>query len=357
MPRRELYNYFFFIFLIGLLVAVGKILSPFSGSLLSAFVLAVTFYPFYEWLGRHWPPAASARAFLLVLMVLLFVVIPVALLAWTLVAESESLTQLLQGTTQAIEKWRSGQVHSPVLMHVRGWFTRALGISPSQFQQNVFGRLSAGLGAIGKAGAHLAENALKFLFHLLVMFFALFFFFRDGRSYQARFESLFPMNDHDTAAVTRKINDTVVGVVRGWLLTSLIQGACATIGYAMVGVPAPVLFGALTALIGLIPIVGTFGVWVPVGIYLLFSGTVWKGIVLLAWGALVVVGVNDVWVRPYLVGQQLDLPLLPLFFALLGGVEVFGAKGIIVGPLAFSLAPLLLEIYRRRFLVNAAPIT
>ena len=351
MPTRELYNYFFFVFLAGVLFGIGWILMPFAGALLSAFVLVVTFYPLYEWLGRRVPLLRPTfRSLILDLVVFLFVVIPIALLVWTLVQESESLGKVLRAGTQTLAEWRSGNIHSSWIEHLRSWMTRALGITPHQFQTNLFGRVGASLGAVAEEGGRMAQHTLHFIFDLLIMLFALFFFFRDGHTLELRLKALFPMNDHDTDAIFRKTSDTVVGVVRGWLLTSVIQGICATIGYAIVGVPAPVLFGVLTAIIGLIPMIGTFGVWAPVALYLFFTASRWRGLVLVLWGAFIVVGLNDVLIRPYLVGRKLDLPLLPLFFALLGGVEVLGAKGIIVGPLLFALAPVLLDIYRKRFL-------
>jgi hypothetical protein len=90
-------------------------------------------------------------------------------------------------------------------------------------------------------------------------------------------------------------------------------------------------------------------IWVPVAIFLLAKGMFWKGAFVLVWGALVVVGLIDSVARPYLIGRRLELPLFVLFFALLGGVIVWGAKGIIIGPILVGIAPVLLDIYRDRY--------
>src|SRR5207237_9504509 len=92
--------------------------------------------------------------------------------------------------------------------------------------------------------------------------------------------------------------------------------------------------------------VGTFGAWAPIGLVYLFKGAVWKGVFILVWGAVVVVGAIDTLVRPYLMGRGGHIPLVFLFFALLGGIEVFGAKGIVIGPLLVEITPVLLDIYR-----------
>ena len=135
-----------------------------------------------------------------------------------------------------------------------------------------------------------------------------------------------------------------------FFLPSLIQGVLATIGYWIIGVDGAILLGALTALMGLLPLVGTFGIWVPTAVFFILKGSLGKGIFLFAWGALVIVGMTDTIIRPYLVGKKAELPLFVLFFALLGGAEVWGAKGILLGPLLAAVAPVLLKMYQQRFL-------
>ena len=189
-----------------------------------------------------------------------------------------------------------------------------------------------------------------FIFDLLVMFFTLFFLFRDGEKWFSFSHDLTPMSRSDKEHVMTRIHDTVIGVSRGWLLTGLIQGVTATVAYLAVGMDGAVLLGALTAFFGLVPGVGTVGIWVPVAIILLAKGLYWRSAFILVWGAFVVVGLIDSIARPYLIGRRIELPLFVLFFALLGGVIVWGAKGVIIGPILVGIAPVLLDIYRDRYL-------
>jgi len=157
------------------------------------------------------------------------------------------------------------------------------------------------------------------------------------------------MRQENKERITAKVHDTVIGIVRGLLLTSVIQGLAATLGYMIAGAQAAVLLGVLTSFMGLVPLVGTFGVWVPVGVYFMIHGAYAKGIFVLIWGAVVVVGIMDTFVRPYLVGQKAELPMFVLFLALLGGMEVWGSKGILLGPLLVAIAPVLVDIYREQY--------
>jgi predicted PurR-regulated permease PerM len=122
----------------------------------------------------------------------------------------------------------------------------------------------------------------------------------------------------------------------------------ATVGYLIIGAPAVALLGFLTAFAGLIPAIGTALVWLPMGIAYLLQQSYYKGGFILIWGTLVV-GVMDNFLRPYLVGTKIDLPFLVLFFALFGGIAIWGFKGILLGPLFMGLVPVLMEEYRKRF--------
>jgi predicted PurR-regulated permease PerM len=120
----------------------------------------------------------------------------------------------------------------------------------------------------------------------------------------------------------------------------------ATIGYVLAGAPEPVFLGISTALASLIPAVGTLLVWVPVGIFMIVAGHPARGVIELVWCAATVVGVSDYILRPRLVGDE-GVPTLVTFVALFGGVEVFGLKGLVVGPVVMSLALATLRMYAR----------
>ena len=132
----------------------------------------------------------------------------------------------------------------------------------------------------------------------------------------------------------------------GTVLTGLAQGALATIGFWITGVPQAIFFGAATALASLVPAVGTLLVWVPAGLYLFASGHPAKAIIELVWGALIVVGFSDYVIRPRLVGDE-AMPALLTFIALFGGLEVLGLAGLIVGPVIMGLAVVVLRLYAR----------
>jgi predicted PurR-regulated permease PerM len=128
-------------------------------------------------------------------------------------------------------------------------------------------------------------------------------------------------------------------------VTGVAQGLLATIGYLLVGLPYPLFFGALTTVASPVPGVGTMLVWVPAGIVLILLGHAARGILLLVWGVLVVTGIPDYVIRPRLVGRESEMPALLTFTALFGGVEVFGLKGLILGPVLMAVAIAVWRLY------------
>jgi len=353
MIRNRIYDLFFLALLAVVLCGIAELLAPFAGALLAALVCAIMFYPMYRALRRWFPHRRpTSLALIADLIVLIIFVAPMILLTWAVVQESSNLGPALKQGVITLSQWQRGEVTAslPWIGRLQRLLGKVIGWTPHQFQENVIERASTLLGAISEWGTYAAQRILFFVIGLLAMLFTLFFLFRDGEKWFGYIHDLIPMNKSEKKQLITRIQDTVIGVSRGWLLTSLIQGVTATLVYLVVGLARAVLLGALTALFGLVPGVGTLVIWVPVGIYLLIKGMYWKGIFVLGCGAFMVVGLIDSVLRPYLIGKRVELPLFALFFALLGGIAVWGAKGVIIGPLLVAIAPVLLEIYRDRYL-------
>jgi predicted PurR-regulated permease PerM len=144
-------------------------------------------------------------------------------------------------------------------------------------------------------------------------------------------------------------------VFLGTVVTGLVQGLLAAIGYWITGVPEPAFFGAITALASLIPGVGTLLVWVPIGVVQILSGRAGAGLVELVFSALTVGIASDYVIRPRLVGREKNVPSILMFIALFGGVEVFGVIGLILGPMIATLSLAVLRTYERQVSEPATP--
>jgi len=173
------------------------------------------------------------------------------------------------------------------------------------------------------------------------MLFILFFAIRDGRAMFAALRDLVPMSREDKARLFAHLASVLRAMVYGTGVTALVQGALIGIGFAVIGLPSPIVFGVLAALLALVPMAGTPVVWVPAVIALLLQGRYYAGGFMLAWGAFVVT--IDNFLRPWLVSGLAQVGTLTVFIGVLGGVAAFGPIGIFLGPLVLALAIALVD--------------
>lgn len=274
----------------------------------------------------------------------------------TVIATSVVVTGLLIGLTWML--FSKGTVHMGELIAALGpdapgggalstvsrWAER-VGIAPEDLPGKAremagvaAARVAVGASAVITVGA---GSLLALFFMMLAMHFVL----RNPALVVRVAKETLPLKPEWTTSLAGEFRRVGRATLLGTLVTGLAQGVLATVGFWVSGVPDPIFYGAATAVASLVPAIGTLLVWVPVGVVMILTGHPIGGTVVLTWGALVVVGVSDYVIRPRLIGTDSELPPLVTFAALFGGVEVFGLRGLIVGPLVMSLAIAVLRIY------------
>jgi predicted PurR-regulated permease PerM len=160
--------------------------------------------------------------------------------------------------------------------------------------------------------------------------------------------SLSPLSPEQETRVIEHLAATTKGALLGILVVPIAQGALATIGYWLFGVPNALLWGAITVIACLIPLLGAPVAWIPITIFVFFTGPAWKGIALLAYGTFVISGIDNI-LKPMLLSGTARVHPLPGFLCVVGGTLAFGPAGLLVGPVVLSLAISALYIYRTEF--------
>ena len=202
--------------------------------------------------------------------------------------------------------------------------------------------LTARAGLIAGAVVHATVGALLgSVFMVLTIYFVL----RHWPLLVRRAEELLPLHPRHTRALLEEYRTAGRITLLGTVVTGLVQGVLAYIGYGILGVPEPAFLGAATAVASLLPVVGTVLVWLPAGVYLIATGAVGRGVFELAYGLVVVVGISDYFIRPRLVRGEGKMPVLLVLIALFGGLELFGIVGLILGPVLMDLARATLRLY------------
>jgi predicted PurR-regulated permease PerM len=337
-----------------LLYQLALIFAPFFTPILWALILARLFYPVYQRLTSLLRGHTTASAVLSTLSVMLLAVLPTAYVLFLVITETMDAYHLAMAWVQGggVKQVPELLTRLPLIGHfsqeLMGRFILAYG----NVQDSIMEGGKAVGGIVLSSVGGLAKNTIDLVVDFFVVLFTLFFLFRDGHHLYDVFYEALPIESSYKAVIFERLDNVVVAVVRGTLLTALAQGFTAGMAYWALGVPFPVFLGALSALLSLLPVGGTALVWGPVAVYLFWTAPVWKGLVMIGVGA-GLVGLMDNILQPLLVGSKADLPVLFLFFATLGGLAYFGFIGLFLGPILLGIAVTVLQIYRDNYQVQA----
>lgn len=319
-----------------LLFLCWLLVQPFLTPIAWALALAVVAHPLHSWISRKIDKPGLAAG-IAVFVIALIIVLPVAFVGNSIVKEATTVVKGVQGGLED-GTWREQLARNP-------HFGRALAVIE---QHGNLGSQAQGMTAeVGKRASQAVAGSAWAFIELLLTLFILFFLFRDRREALATLRSLVPLSPSETTKVFNQVGDTIQGTVFGTLVVAAVQGTLGGLMFWWLGLPAPVLWGAVMGLLAIVPVLGTFVIWMPAAIFLAASGQLGKAAILAAWGA-VAIGLIDNLLYPMLVGKKMRLHTVPVFLAIVGGLSLFGAAGLILGPVILALTDAILEIWRRR---------
>jgi predicted PurR-regulated permease PerM len=316
-----------------------RILQPFLGVLLWAVVLAVVFAPIHAHVERHVgrPNLAAAISALLVLVI---IVGPVTLITVAVIREARSVAADLSADSDAWKKVNTALI-DPVMKPLSRFIDVDTVRSP-EFIREKLDALSGSL-AIGTVGV--VGGVLAALAQLALVVFTLFYLFRDRDSISEAAYELLPLEERQLTTVLMRTREVIAASVSGVVLISGIQGLLGCFIFWALGLPSAVLWGVVMFFLSMIPMAGAFLVWAPAALYLFATGAWIKGIILIIWGILVVGSIDNV-LSPMIVGQRVRMHELLIFFAVLGGIQIFGVLGLILGPVVVAVTLALISILR-----------
>ena len=357
MTRRQLFTVCFFAVLLVLIYQVGIIFKPFLLPVLWAAILTHVTFPLHARLTALLKGRETVSAALLTVGTMAIVVVPVVFLTFLFIQEAGSAYDAVHAWVQSggVKRLPSQLSSLPFGGYLQETLGRAI-VSPGDIESFLLQSSKAVSGFVVEQVAGFAKNAFMLGANFLVVIVTLFFFFKDGKRLLDGLYRIIPLEDAHKEKIFSRLDLTITAVVKGMVITAIVQGLLAGLAYAVLNVPVPVFLMALTILLAPLPFGGTTLIWGPVAAYLFWTGPMWKGIAMLAWGAGVVTTVDNV-LKPLLIGQGAKLPVLFLFFSILGGLAAYGLIGLFLGPILLAILITAIQIYREEYLTEQPPPT
>jgi predicted PurR-regulated permease PerM len=323
-------KYFFMAILLIFIILAGLILKPFLTYIFLGIILAYSFYPIYKRiLNKLNKPILSSS--LLILLIILLIIIPLIFIMMHLVIQASSVTNIIKDDS----------------------FSRISGYINQHLDTN-FNLASFLESLIKEFQVYLAKSAFNFLssltnlvIGLFIMFFLMFYLFMDGEKFMNYLKKIIPLSHNQMNALIVETKKVTSAVIYGQIFAAIIQGVLAGIGYLLFGISNPIFWGFLTAILALLPFVGSAFIWLPMSLYLLYQGHYISAIGLLIYSALLVSNIDNV-LKPKLIGSKAKIHPTIVLIGVFGGISVFGFIGIIAGPLILAILLVLIKLFHEK---------
>lgn len=335
MRFKGLSKGFFILILFIVTVAFLDILGPYYSSVLWAAILAVIFHPMKSRLKQLFADRNGLAAFATVVVICLIVITPLALVLSSMAMEFNAVYDRLQHNNTQLPG-----VLADVMQHLPQWARHSL----AQHHLDTAASIQQKLSQVAlQGGQYLAgsvfmigKSSLSFAVGFGIMLYLLFFLLKDGSYLVNVILRSLPLSEYVKHHLLVKFAAVSRATVKGTAVVALVQGVLGGLAFYFTGIEGSLLWGALIAFLSLIPAVGSAIVWVPAAAYFFFSGMIWQGVFLVVF-FMVIIGLVDNILRPLLVGKDTKMPDYLILISTLGGMEIYGINGFVIGPLIAAL--------------------
>ena len=324
-------------------IAFIWLIAPFSGAILWAVIAAVLFEPINARMLGAMPRRPGTAAVATLLVIVIVVVVPAMLLTAALLSEATGFYARIRSGEIDL-----GRVFMETQAHLPGWARNWLadvGLGDADGLRAKLGRAFAnGFQTVAAQVLNIGQGTFSFFLALGVMLYLTFFLLRDGHALAARIERAIPLGAEQRTVLIARFVEVIRATIKGSLIVAILQGTTGGFVFWALGVPGALLWGVAMGVFSLFPAIGTGLIWVPVTLYLLATGAIWQAVVLFLCGFFIISSVDNI-VRPILVGRDARMPDYVVLIATLGGFELMGFNGFVVGPVIAALFMAVWDIF------------
>lgn len=312
---------------------------PFVGVLGWATVLVICFYPIHRLIDQRLK-RSGLSALVSCALVILTILVPVVLITIAVFKELRGAAQNLQAAVAYVT-----DPNSPVTGPILRWLSQYVNMDQLRSREYLVEQLQGRSDLIAGQTLGFLGGVAGTVVQMVFVIFTMYYLFRDGDKIWTAVRDALPLNRDQATAIMTRTREVIGASVYGVFIIAIIQGALGGLAFWALGLPSAMVWGVAMVFLSMIPMLGAFLVWVPAAIYLAVTGQYVKAIILVVWGTLVI-GMVDNLLRPKLVGDRTRLHELLIFFAVLGGLQVFGVLGIVFGPVVLAVTMALMDVFR-----------
>ncbi len=327
---------------------VYRIFQPFLLPISLAVVLATLCFPVFNWTCQKLQSRRNWAALLTCIWVTASIIVPFVVLVILLAGQMAEVYQQFQSRLESGD-WQEflNLQDNPRLKLLADWIGHYVDLE----NLDLMGSLAAGLQQVSlfflRQSTSILSGLFRVIMNFLVMLGCMFFIFRDGEYLAEMLKTLTPLTEGYRQRIINTFQEVAKATVIGTLLTAVAQGVSGGLLYWILGIPNALLWGCLTALFSLLPVVGTGIVWGPWAIYFFLTQSTAQGIILVIGGLLV--GMMDNFLKALFIEGKAEMHTLIVFLSIMGGIGYFGLVGMIFGPIIIALGLTFLELYKMEF--------
>jgi predicted PurR-regulated permease PerM len=327
-------KYFLFVLLLITIILALLILYPFLTMFILAAAFAVVLNPVYLWIKKHLVWNVSWVASLLTVIIFLaFLCVPLFFVGKAVFNQTQDMYYSI------VESGASNHFIETIDSSINK-------VLPSGFAFDTHSKITELISSLSRNLAQFFSSTLNSIFMFVLMVFSLFYLLKDGEKWKNGLINIFPLSDNNTNIILMDLKKSINKIFKGSFIIAIAQGILAWIGLTVFGVPNAIIWAVVAAVASFVPTIGTSVVTVPAILFLFFTGMQLQALGLLLWSILLV-GMIDNVLSPYIISKDTAIPSLFILFSILGAISLVGPLGILIGPLVLSLLYSLISIYKK----------
>ena len=322
-----------------LLYLCWRMIQPFLSVILWATVLVILFHPVHRRL-RQRIRSPSLAALVSCLLVILIILVPVTLITLAVINElGNAVVTVQQGADYLLDP--NSRITGPILTFLGQY----IDINQLRSEEFLVERIRGVSGQLASRTLGFIGGLVGAIVQTFFVIFTMYYFFRDGENISRSVRDSLPLEREQADSIMIRTREVIDASVYGVITIAIIQGTLGGLAFWALGLRSAIIWAVVMTFLSMVPMLGAFIVWVPAAIYLALTGHWVKALILAAWGTLVI-GMIDNFLRPKLVGSRTRLHELLIFFSVLGGLNVFGVLGVVLGPVVLAITLSLIDVYR-----------